>query len=800
MSFTVKKLERKRDMVMKQTLISFLIISLIGCSSAFPCSGQTKTVPSGTAARPPGPQAPGQISDKPWPRSYNGSSGARIVIYQPQAASWEEQKHLIAYAAVSYLPVGQEVKAALGTLKIEADTSVSLEERLVKFSVLRITEANFQSLSREQLREIISEVEKSIPDRERVIALDPLLAAIDKSKIIPKNVEGMKADPPQIFFSQTPAVLVNLDGAPIWSPIKDNELKFAVNTNWDLFFYEPGKTYYLRTDTGWRQATQIQGPWEAADKLPPSFKKLPKENWQEVLDNLKSRDAERLPTVYVSTQPAELIALQGQPQYFPVSGTGTKLLWVNNTESDLFRFGENGPVYYLVAGRWFTAPDFTGPWTFATPNLPSDFKTMPLEHPRSRVRAAVPGTEQAAEAVLLAQIPQTARVNRKELTAPDVIYNGSPEFVAIEKTPLARAVNTDKEIIKVGELYYMCFDAVWFKADSPTGPWAVTDSVPGEIYEIPPSSPAHNVTYVTVQEDNDDDDWEEFAATAGYWGMMSAWGCAWWGTGWYDDPYYGWSGGYPIYYPPLRTYGYGSWYNPRTGFYGTAGRIYGPYGGVGFGARYNPTTGTYARGAMAWGPNGARGAAQLYNPRTGTMASTRQGSGVFGSWGSTSVVRGNEWAQTKRFTNREGTTTRAIRTDEGAMVRRKGDEGSGFIGKGQDNVYAGKDGNVYRRDENGNWNKWDNGSWNQIERPPDHVSPVNRDNLKQMDRDTFKQLERDRAARADGSRRTKDYKDYRSRGGGNVGSYRGSAGFSRGGGGFSRGGGGFRGGGGGRRR
>ena len=31
--------------------------------------------------------------------------------------------------------------------------------------------------------------------------------------------------------------------------------------------------------------------------------------------------------------------------------------------------------------------------------------------------------------------------------------------------------------------------------------------VPKQIYEIPASSPAHNVTYVTVVEDKSDDDW-----------------------------------------------------------------------------------------------------------------------------------------------------------------------------------------------------------------------------------------------------------------------------------------------------
>ena len=56
-------------------------------------------------------------------------------------------------------------------------------------------------------------------------------------------------------------MLVNLDGDAIWSPIKDNDLKFAVNTNWDLFQHEPTKTFYLRNDKTWLKATDLAGAW-----------------------------------------------------------------------------------------------------------------------------------------------------------------------------------------------------------------------------------------------------------------------------------------------------------------------------------------------------------------------------------------------------------------------------------------------------------------------------------------------------------------------------------------------------------
>jgi hypothetical protein len=740
---------------------------------------------------------------------------AQLVIYQPQIASWENRKHLVAYAAVSYLEKDQK-KPSLGTVKLETETAVSLEQRLVKFSPLKIIETNFPTLSKEQTQGIIAELEKAIPDDDRFIALDRVLSYIDKNQITPKNVSGLKSDPPEIFISATPAILIGFDGDPIWSPIKENELKFAVNTNWDVFQHGPTGVYYLRNEATWLRAVDVNGPWTPAGKLPESFAKLPQDdNWKDVRENLPGKSTTKVPIVYVSTKPAELVVINGAPKYVPVPGTG--LLWISNSESDLFRLGQNGPIYYLVAGRWFSAPNLNGRhWTFVTPNLPEDFSRISLEHPRSRVLASVPGTQQAAEAVLLAQVPQIARVNKKEIKGPDVTYQGEPQYESIEGTQLQRAVNTDKEIIKVGDLYYMCYQGVWFMANTPNGPWTIASSVPGEIYEIPASSPAHSVTYVTVEEDDDaNDDWVTYAAVAGYTGMMIGWGCTVWGTGWYYPPYY-WGGGYyPIYYPYWRTYGYGSWYNPYTGIYGTAGRIYGPYGGVGFGARYNPSTGTYARGAFAYGPYGARGAAQAYNPRTGTYAATRQGSGVYGSWGSSYVQRGDDWASTKRFTDRGGTTTRVTRGDQGGMISRRGPEGGGFVGKGGDNVYAGRDGNVYRRDQSGNWNKWENGSWNQVQRPDSvrdnmlseqgrqrerqgGTRPSQRDtasgeragaSTRQMDRSTFSTLERDRAARSESARRSRDLSTY------NRGS-RGSAGSYRGGGGFSRGGGGFRGGGG----
>ncbi len=223
------------------------------------------------------------------------------------------------------------------------------------------------------------------------------------------------------------------------------------------------------------------------------------------------------------------------------------------------------------------------------------------------------------------------------------------------------------------------------------------------------SSPSHAVTYVTVEESNNDA--VVFATAAAFTGVMIGWGCAVWGTGYYYPPYIGYGGMYPYYRPYYPTYGFGASYNPWTGAYTRGAVAYGPYGGAGVAQRYNPRTGTYSRGAAAWGPYGARGAASAYNPRTGAYGATRQGSNVYGSWGTTGVARGDDWARTSRYTNNvTGNTTRVTQgSDGGAAITRNAPGvggGSGVARTEGGDVYAGRDGNVYRKDGD-SWQKYE---------------------------------------------------------------------------------------------
>ena len=126
------------------------------------------------------------------------------------------------------------------------------------------------------------------------------------------RVITVPTDPPVILCSQTPAVLVLFDGEPLFAPIKDTGLKFAVNTNWDMFQEEGSRPATSSTATpGFRP--RADGPWAPVDKLPKSLWSLPRRTTRGGAQEPARQDRLRgkMPKVFVSVKPAELILLAG---------------------------------------------------------------------------------------------------------------------------------------------------------------------------------------------------------------------------------------------------------------------------------------------------------------------------------------------------------------------------------------------------------------------------------------------------------------------------------------------------------
>jgi hypothetical protein len=705
-------------------------------------------------------EAQGQPGDPGWPRQID-KGGDKLVYYQPQIDDWNLDAKLTGRIAVEVTPKGGDPKQPIaGMLELRARTDANTDEHLVEISDIEITRAAFKDEDKAR-REQGEKVARALfPKGPVTVSLDRLLADVERTKQEAKSVE-VKNDPPRIIVSEEPARLVVFDGDPVWSAVEKTGLEVAVNTNWPLFKQTGGSKYYLLDGKTWLETTDIKGAWTAARALPNGFKSLRNDKeWKDVKAALplKAPPGGKVPRIYVSTTPAEIISIEGKPNLRPIAKT--KLEYVANTKSDLFFHQGEKQYYFLVAGRWFRAGSLEGPWTFATPQLPADFKQIPSDSKKGDVLASVPGTPQAKEAVLQAEIPQKARVKRKEAKVA-VTYAGDPQFKSIQGTDLKYAVNTSYDVIKAGDKYYVVHQGVWFSGPSPTGPWVVESNIPASIYAIPPSSPVYNATYVKVYDSTDDD--VLFGFTAGYVGGMITAGVLAWGTGYYYRPWVG-PGvyGYPAYFGRPYTYGAGTYYNRYRGGYYRGGAAYGPYGGVGASARYNPATGRYARGTAAYGPYGGGAAARAYNPRTGVGAASYQRSNPYGNWGrSVATGPGGRAIETGHATGARGTVQGARTSRGGEAVRYSGARGEGTVARGPgNNVYAGHDGNVYRQGRSGDWQKYSNGNWQSTQRATERQpvaggqSGVTRD------------LNSAANARTQGAQRSQQYQNYRASGGG----------------------------------
>ncbi len=686
---------------MKTTLSFFLAITLLTL-------GNLAAQPAAKPGADPG-----------WPRQRTGPEG-RLVYYQPQVDEWKEFKELDFRMAFAFTP--KSGKEIIGIMVLSAQTDASVDERNVVLTNFKITDVIMPAVEPEKKAAVDQMVRSFLPPEHTVeMALDRLVASVNKPPA-PATVT-LQNEPPLIFTSTTPAILLQVEGEPVPADIAATDLGFVVNSNFPLFFEKSAdKEYYLYTGQQWLKSAAMEGAWAPAPKLPAAMTKVANDpKWSEMKKPILSPSAKgKPPTVFYANKPAEVILFDGQPSYAAIPGT--ELSYATNTEADVFVYAPTKTSYYLAAGRWFSAPDLKGPWTYATPELPSDFANIPSDNPAARVLVSVPGTDEAKDAVLLAQVPTTVEVDpEKAAAAVQVSYTGEPEFKPIEGTSMAYATNTADKVIKVGDVYYLCLQGIWFMSPQAVGPWTTAKSVPQEIYTIPPKSPVYNVTYVT--QTTTPQGTVQASYTAGYFGTFVA-GLAVGailanGTGYYYPPYYHYPvGGYPVYRPYAATYGVGSFYNPYTGAAGVGRGVYGPYGGAAAGRAYNPYTGTYARGATAYGPYGSRSVGQAYNPYTGTGVTTRQGSNAYGSWGQSVVSKGNRSAYTQHVSNANGTAASVQGSRGGAAVGASGKYNSGFAGKtaGGD-MYAGRNGNVYKNTGSG-WSSYNNGSWNPVQSSP----------------------------------------------------------------------------------
>jgi hypothetical protein len=609
-----------------------------------------------------------------------------------------------------------------------------LDARTVEFTDLKITNVKFSGTATAEDRQLAQSLVS------RVATRSPMSMSLDRFLTMASTVERERAaseeinnDPPKILFATTPTALIVINGKPILREVAGTQIQRVVNTPYVMLHDPSSKMYYLRGGSIWYAAAEVKGPWETTLSPPSSVvsasRQIAEPEDPAVKQSLTTK-ANAVPRIMVATEPAELIVTEGEPAYSVV--TGTDLLYVSNTPGDVFLDIKSKQYYVVLAGRWFRSPSLgEGPWVYVpSQKLPAAFYQIPANSEKGHVLTFIADTKQAEEALMEAQIPQTAAIKRSEARI-EVSYDGAPRFERIHGTDIDYAVNTSSQVLRIRDRYYACQNGVWFVSDSPSGPWVVSDYRPQDVDSIPPDSPVYNTKYVYVYDSTPEVVYVGY--TPGYLGSYVYNGSVVYGTGYY---YPGWWGS--VYYPAPITWGLSPWYYPYYGTWGfgagfVSGTFFGFAAGViaspwwGWGGWWGPWWG-WGGGWWGWGGWWRHGHVHVdvYKHRPG-FHGHRPGPGVYSrsvyarpgnrTWNAQTLrgVRSGQRPGIARDTRIERPASGTAR-EPGIDARTRGSRDSQYnqrYGTGrtrENNVFSTRDGNVYRRTDRG-WEQQNRGSW-----------------------------------------------------------------------------------------
>ena len=649
-----------------------------------------------------------------WPQTMETARGGKIIMYQPQPESLKDGK-LIGRAAVSVREIAGN-EPIFGAVWYEAMLLTNRDTRMATLESIKITDVKLPGIDdNEKLSHFKTFLETEIPKWNLEISMDDLLTTLEQQNGIVSD--ELKNDPPKVMYATTPSTLVLMDGEPKLKMDDQLKMQRVYNTPFLIVQSNEDKKYYLQGGKFWYVSDAIKEGWKNTSQLPNAVKQLDQQlkDQEKQEGQMEEKEEEKSPrTIIVSTEPAELIQSDGEGVFASIQGTS--LLYMNNSEDEIFMDINEQKYYVLLSGRWYLAAAMKGPWTYlSSDKLPSDFQKIPEGSAKDHVLSSVAGTEAAKEAVMDAQIPQTAKVDRKTATCT-VKYDGEPKFEKIEGTNLLLAMNTSSTVLKSGTKYFCVENGVWFESAAAKGPWAVSTERPTDVDNIPASSTAYNVKYVYIYDTTPQ--YVYVGYTPGYMGCYVYGPTVVYGTGYYYNPWYG-----PYYYPRPVTYGFSMHYNPWTGwsmgFHYSSGYFHmSMYGGGGY-----------------WGP-------PMYRP---PYRPPYRG-GYYGRGGNTIINTGdiniNRDRSNNIYNNRNDVSTRDVNrgntTSKNKAAPRTSDIQNANRNKptqqpatreaqrNPNNVLTDKQGNVYQKKDDGNWQQRSNNQWQNADRSQPNINQMDR--------------------------------------------------------------------------
>jgi hypothetical protein len=661
------------------------------------------------------------VAQQDWPKTISASNGDLIKIYQPQPESYSNNI-LKSRAAISIIQSGK-TEPVFGTWWFTAQTASTGDGRSISIQSLQVNDLRFPSdVDDSKIDGIKSTLQNEVPKMGVRLAESDVQNALNINQQQSKLASNLNNNPPKVFYSTKPSMLVMIDGTPKLEMNSDWGVEAVVNSPYTIVKNSDGR-FYLYGGKHWFSAPDATGPYQYTPSVPGNLQTVQAAVDKAAADNAATANSDAsangdnnnttdpsasnsnaIPEIIVSTEPAELIQSNGEPNFSPIEGTG--LLYVKNSGNDIFMNVNSQQYYVLLAGRWYKSDNLHSTWQFINSSeLPADFAKIPQGSPKDNVLASVAGTEAANDAVMDAQVPQTAKVDRNTAST-NVTYDGNPQFENIDGTHLQYSQNSSASVLRYHGRYYTVDNGVWFESGSAEGPWTVATERPDEVSLIPPSYPVYNMQYVDIYDVTPD-----YVYTGYYPGYLNNYiygsTCVY-GTGYYYRPWYG-----RHYYPRAFTWGFGMGYNPWYGWsvgwdlsfgwfnIGLGGSRWNYWGGGWWGPRaYRPAYfgGRYGGGFGGYGYYGARGRTIFSQNNRTTIINRNYTNNIYQN--RSHVITNNN----RSFANRGFNTNRTTHGGPGGgtVNNNAGNSNNGFNNRGRQTNNGNGFGNNNRATTPGN--------------------------------------------------------------------------------------------------
>src|ERR1700757_3741022 len=220
------------------------------------------------------PQNAVKAPDVSWPRELDRGD-EKIFMYQPQLESWKDDE-IRAYAALSVVKGKHKDKGTkYGVVWFTARTEVDKVNRQVTLDDFQITKLQFPTM-KEREDEFRSLLQAKLPGKTKVVALDRLQAALIANQSVDSPIRALPVnnDPPEIIFSEKPAVLVLIDGPPKFRDVGGTRLQLVLNSQSTILLDNETSKYYVNVLDGWMEAARLEATWSLASKIPADMKEI----------------------------------------------------------------------------------------------------------------------------------------------------------------------------------------------------------------------------------------------------------------------------------------------------------------------------------------------------------------------------------------------------------------------------------------------------------------------------------------------------------------------------------------------